>query len=84
MSKDLPITVTDIDEPDLVLSAASLEVLEDGEATYTVKLAIEPTSTVIVTVGGTTGTDPLARRDDPHLHHRDLEHSPGGDGERGR
>ena len=57
VSKDLPITVTDIDEPDLVLSAASLEVLEDGEATYTVKLVIEPTGTVFVTVGGTTGTD---------------------------
>ena len=57
VSKDLPITVTDIDEPDLVLSAASLEVIEDGEATYTVKLVIEPTGTVFVTVGGTTGTD---------------------------
>ena len=57
VSKDLTVTVTDNDEPGLVLSAASLEVPEDGEATYTVKLATEPTGTVTVELGGTTGTD---------------------------
>ena len=57
VSKDLPVEVIDNDEAALVLSAASLEVPEDGEATYTVKLATQPTGTVTVELGGTTGTD---------------------------
>ena len=55
VSKDLAVTVTDDDEPGLVLSAASLEVPEDGNAEYTVKLATRPTGTVTVTLGGHGG-----------------------------
>ena len=50
----------DNDEVALVLSAASIEVPEDGETSYTVKLATQPTGTVTVALGGTTGTDPFA------------------------
>lgn len=43
--------------PDLVLSAASLEVPEGGNAEYTVKLATRPAGPVTVTLGGTADTD---------------------------
>ncbi len=57
VSKDLPVTVTDDDEVDIVLFPESLDVLEDGSSTYTVRLATEPTAGVTVTIGGHTGTD---------------------------
>ena len=57
VSKDLPVEVIDNDEVALVLSAASIEVPEDGAKAYTVKLATQPTGDVTVTLGGTSGTD---------------------------
>ncbi len=57
VSKDLPVTVKDDDALALVLSAASLEVPEEGSVGYTVKLATRPTGPVTVTLGGTAGTD---------------------------
>ena len=48
------ITVTDDDEPALILSAATLNVTEESSATYTVALATIPTADVTVTVGGTS------------------------------
>ena len=57
VSKDLPVTVTDNDTPGLVLSKATLAVTEGAGASYTVKLATQPTGQVTVTVGGMTGTD---------------------------
>ena len=43
--------------PGFVLTPAALTVTEDASATYTVKLASQPSATVTVTVGGTAGTD---------------------------
>ena len=57
MSKDLPVTVTDNDTPELVLSKSELAVTEGASANYTVKLATQPTGPVTVTVDGTAGTD---------------------------
>ena len=57
MTKDLPVTVTDTDTPELVLSKTELTVTEGASASYTVKLATQPTGPVTVTVGGTSGTD---------------------------
>ena len=57
VTKDLPVTVTDNDAPELVLSKSELAVTEGASANYTVKLATQPTGQVTVTVGGTTGTD---------------------------
>ena len=59
VSKDLPVTVTDNDTPGLVLSKSELAVTEGASASYTVKLATQPTAevTVTVTVDGTAGTD---------------------------
>ena len=57
VSKDLPVTVKDDDALALVLSAASLEVPEEGSVGYTVKLTTRPTGPVTVTLGGTAGTD---------------------------
>ena len=57
VSKDLPVTVTDNDTPGLVLSKSELAVTEGASASYTVKLATQPTGPVTVTVGGTAGTD---------------------------
>ena len=55
-SKDLPVTVTDNDTPELMLSKSELAVTEGASASYTVKLATQPTGQVTVTVGGMTGT----------------------------
>ena len=62
-----------------MLSAASIEVPEDGEATYTVTLATQPTGPVIVTFSGVTSTDPSPGPEIPHLHRLDLEHGADGD-----
>ena len=43
--------------PSLVLSPTSLDVPEQGSASYTVKLATLPTADVTVSIGGTSGTD---------------------------
>ena len=52
-------TVTDDDEPAIVLSETGLAVTEGVAAgsSYTVKLATEPTGEVTVTVSGHAGTD---------------------------
>ncbi len=54
---DLAVTVTDNDTAGLVLSPTSLEVAEGADASYTVKLATQPTGTVTVAVSGHSGTD---------------------------
>ena len=54
---DLAVTVTDNDTPGLVLSPTSLRVVEGDDASYTVRLATQPTNTVTVTVTGHSGTD---------------------------
>ena len=52
VSNTLPVTVTDDDEPAIVLSETGLTVTEEDAAgsTYTVKLATQPSATVTVTV----------------------------------
>ena len=57
VSKDLPVTVTDNDTPDLLLSTNALGINENERETYTVKLATKPTGNVTVTIGGFSGTD---------------------------
>ena len=59
VTKDLPVTVTDDDTADIVLSETDLTVTEGDAAgsTYTVKLATQPSDTVIVTISGHGGTD---------------------------
>ena len=57
VSKDLPVTVTDNDTPDLLLSTNALGINENESETYTVKLATKPTGNVTVTIGGFSGTD---------------------------
>ena len=54
---DLPVTVTDNDTAGLVLSPTSLAVDEGDDASYTVKLATQPTGTVTVAITGHSGTD---------------------------
>ena len=53
--------MTDNDTPGLVLSNSELAVTEGASASYTVKLATQPTAevtvTVTVTLDGTAGTD---------------------------
>ena len=58
VTADLPVTVVD-DDRGIVLSRTSLEV-DEGDAvgaTYTVKLATQPSQAVTVTVSGQAGTD---------------------------
>ncbi len=57
LGRELAVTVTDNDAAGLVLSPTSLEVDEGDDASYTVKLAAAPSSTVTVTVTGHSGTD---------------------------
>ena len=54
VSNTLPVTVTDDDEPAVVLSETGLTVTEGDAAgsSYTVRLATEPSGTVTVTVSG--------------------------------
>ena len=54
---DLPVTVDDDTTVGLVLSKTSLNPTEGGNESYTVKLSSQPTGTVTVAIGGTTGTD---------------------------
>ena len=65
VSAALAVTVIDDDTPDLVLSTTTLEVMEGdaGGATYTVKLATEPSAEVTVTVSGQIGTDVSVDKD---------------------
>ena len=59
VTKDLPVTVTDDGTPAIVLSETDLTVTEGYSAgsSYTVKLATQPSDTVIVTISGHDGTD---------------------------
>ncbi|KKZ12560.1 MAG: hypothetical protein TH68_07430, partial [Candidatus Synechococcus spongiarum 142] len=50
--KDLVVMVTDNDTPSLVVSPAPVTIVEADSATYTVKLATQPTDGVTVTVSG--------------------------------
>ena len=54
---EVTLTITDDDTADIVLSPASLTVGENASASYTVKLATEPTVNVSVTITGHSGTD---------------------------
>ena len=57
VTKDLPVTVTDDDTADIVLSETDLTVTEGDAAgtSYTVKLATRPSDTVTVTISGHEG-----------------------------
>ena len=59
ITKDLPVTVTDNDEPAIVLSETDLTVTEGDAAgsSYTVKLATQPSGSVTVSITGHDGTD---------------------------
>ena len=59
ITKDLPVTVTDNDEPAIVLSETGLTVTEGDAAgsSYTVKLATRPSDSVTVSITGHDGTD---------------------------
>ena len=59
ITKDLPVTVTDNDEPAIVLSETDLTVTEGDAAgsSYTVKLATRPSGSVTVSITGHDGTD---------------------------
>ena len=54
---EVTLTITDDDMADIVISPASLTVGENAAASYTVKLATEPTVNVSVTITGHSGTD---------------------------
>ena len=59
VSNTLPVTVTDDDEPAVVLSETGLTVTEGDAAgsSYTVKLATRPSASVSVSITGHAGTD---------------------------
>ena len=59
ITKDLPVTVTDDDTAEIVLSETDLTVTEGDAAgtSYTVKLATEPSDSVSVSITGHDGTD---------------------------
>ena len=57
VERALPVTVTDDDPPEIVLSPVELTVDESGSASYGVSLATEPTVPVTVAVTGIAGTD---------------------------
>ena len=59
ITADLPVTVTDDDTAAIVLSETGLTVTEGDAAgsSYTVKLATEPSGSVIVTISGHDGAD---------------------------
>ena len=51
------VTIKDHDAPALVVDPTSLTVAEGGSATYTVRLATQPSATVTVAITGQAGTD---------------------------
>ena len=59
ITADLPVTVTDDDTTDIVLSETDLTVTEGDAAgsSYTVKLATQPSGSVSVSITGHDGTD---------------------------
>ena len=59
LTKDLTVTVTENDTPDIVISRDSLTVVEGDAAgmSYTVALATRPSETVTVTISGHDGAD---------------------------
>ena len=57
LTDELSVTVTDDDTPAVVLTPGAIAMEESQEATYTVRLATEPTVTVTVTISGHAGTD---------------------------
>ena len=59
VTKDLPVTITDNDTPDIVLSKTDLAVTEGDAAgeTYTVALTTQPSDSVSVSITGHSGTD---------------------------
>ena len=59
VTEDLPVTVTDDDTADIVLSKTDLAVTEGDAAgsSYTVKLATQPSGSATVTISGHDGTD---------------------------
>ena len=59
VTRNLPVTVTDDDTPEIVLSETHLTVTEEATAgsSYTVKLATKPSGAVTVTISGHSGTD---------------------------
>ena len=82
VSNTLPVTVTDDDEPAVVLSETDLTVTEGDAAgsTYTVKLATSPRATVTVTVSGHDGTDLTLDKTTLTLHGGQLGHGADRDG----
>ena len=57
VSKDVVVTVTDDDAAGLVVTPAAVTMGEGGSASYTVKLATEPTATVTVAITGHAATN---------------------------
>ena len=57
VSQQLGVIIRDDDTPGIVIAPDSLGVDEGDEATYTVKLATKPSSTVTVAIAGHAGTD---------------------------
>ena len=56
-SGSVSVVITDNDARGLVLTPSPLAVTEGASATYTVRLASQPTAAVTVTITGTSGTD---------------------------
>ena len=57
VTEDLPVTVEDGDTVGLVVAPDAVTVAEGGSASYTVKLATEPSTTVTVAITGHAGSD---------------------------
>ena len=81
---EVTLTITDDDTADIVISPASLTVGENDTASYTVKLATEPTVNVFVTITGPRGHGPGSQQDHPDLHGHELGRGPDRDGDGGR
>ena len=57
-TESVTVTVSDDDEPGIVLTPSSSLTVAEGESnTYTVRLATQPSAAVTVAITGTTGTD---------------------------